>query len=164
MRILLAAAVLALSVSAAQAQDTTNRALPAATPSTTLIEQLKAAGELKEPKALEAPAPKIDSIETKAEATPAEAKPAEQPVAAKPAEATTPATPAPTVAAPAAAPAAPAASAATTAAKPAEAKPAEAKPAQAATETKPAKKRVVRKRETDEQKARRIAAKYGVSW
>jgi hypothetical protein len=160
MRILLAAAAVALSVSAVQAQDATDRALPAATPSATLIEQLKAAGELKDPKALEAPAPKIGSIESKAEATPTEAKPAEQPVVAKPAEAATPA-PAPTAAAPAAAPAAPAASAA---AKPAEAKPAEAKQAQAATEAKPAKKRVVRKRETDEQKARRIAAKYGVSW
>jgi hypothetical protein len=161
MRILLAAAAIALSVSAVQAQDATDRALPAATPSATLIEQLKAAGELKDPKALEAPAPKIGSIETKPEATPTEAKPAEQPVVAKPAEATTPAAPAPTAAAPAAVPAASAASAA---AKPAEAKPAEAKQAQAATEAKPAKKRVVRKRETDEQKARRIAAKYGVSW
>jgi hypothetical protein len=160
MRILLAAAAVALSVSAVHAQDATDRALPAAMPSATLIEQLKAAGELKDPKALEAPAPKIGSIESKAEATPTEAKPAEQPVVAKPAEAATPA-PAPTAAAPAAAPAAPAASAA---AKPAEAKPAEAKQAQAATEAKPAKKRVVRKRETDEQKARRIAAKYGVSW
>jgi hypothetical protein len=160
MRILLAAAAVALSVSAVHAQDATDRALPAAMPSATLIEQLKAAGELKDPKALEAPAPKIGSIESKAEATPTEAKPAEQPVVAKPAETATPA-PAPTAAAPAAAPAAPAASAA---AKPAEAKPAEAKQAQAATEAKPAKKRVVRKRETDEQKARRIAAKYGVSW
>lgn len=155
MRTLLVAAAVALSVSAAQAQDTTDRALPA-TPSATLVEQLKAAGELKDPKALEAPAPKIGSIETKADA-----KPAEQPVVAKPAEATTPAAPAPTAAAPVTAPAA---SAATAAAKPAETKPAEARPVQAATETKPAKKRVVRKRETDEQKARRIAAKYGVSW
>jgi hypothetical protein len=29
---------------------------------------------------------------------------------------------------------------------------------------KPAKKRQARRRETDEEKARRIAAKYGVSW
>jgi hypothetical protein len=155
MRTLLVAAAVVLCVSTAQAQDAADRALPA-TPSATLVEQLKAAGELKDPKALEAPAPKIDSIETRAEA-----KPAEQPVVAKPAEATTPAAPAPTAAAPAAAPAVPAA---TAAAKPAEAKAAEAKPVQAATEAKPAKKRVVRKRETDEQKARRIAAKYGVSW
>ena len=39
----------------------------------------------------------------------------------------------------------------------------ESKPVQAS-EAKPANKRVVRKRETDEQKARRIAAKYGISW
>ena len=135
MRILLVAAVVALSVSASQAQD-------AATPSATLVEQLKAAGELKDSKALEAPAPKIDSIETKADA-----KPAEQPVVAKPAVTPTPA--AQTAAAPAAAPAA---------------KSAEAKPVQVATGTKPTKKRVVRKRETDERKARRIAAKYGVYW
>jgi len=34
----------------------------------------------------------------------------------------------------------------------------------AAQPAKPAKKRVARRHETDEQKARRIAAKYGVSW
>lgn len=147
MRTLLVAAVVALSFTAAQAQDTTDRALPAATPSSQLIEQLKAAGELKDPKALEAPAPKLESLDTKADA--------------KPADATSPAAPAPTAAAPAAPPVA---AATTTAAKPAEAKPTEAKPVQAATETKPAKKRVARKRETNERKARRIAAKYGVYW
>jgi hypothetical protein len=158
MRTLLVAAAVALSVTTAFAQDASDRALPAATPSAQLVEQLKAAGELKDPKALEAPAPKLDAVETKSEA-----KPVEQPVVAKPAETTTPTAPASTVAAPAATPA-PAAAATTTAAKPAEAKPADAKPAQVASETKPAKKRVVRKRETDEQKARRIAAKYGVYW
>jgi hypothetical protein len=30
--------------------------------------------------------------------------------------------------------------------------------------SKPAKKRQAKRRETDEEKARRIAAKYGVSW
>jgi hypothetical protein len=34
----------------------------------------------------------------------------------------------------------------------------------AAQPSKPAKKRQARRRETDEEKARRIAAKYGVSW
>ena len=34
----------------------------------------------------------------------------------------------------------------------------------AAQSAKPAKKRHVKRRETDEEKARRIAAKYGVSW
>ena len=153
MRILLVAAAVVLSVSAAQAQATGDRALPAATPSSTLIEQLKAAGELKDPKALEAPAPKLESL------------PAEQPVAAKPAETTAPAAaPAATAAAPAATPAAAPAPATTTAAKPAETKAAETKPADAVTTAKPAKKRVARKRETNEQKARRIAAKYGISW
>lgn len=56
------------------------------------------------------------------------------------------AAPAPQAAAPAAAPA-PQASA-----------PDAAKP------SKPAKKQQARRRETDEEKARRIAAKYGVSW
>jgi hypothetical protein len=39
-----------------------------------------------------------------------------------------------------------------------------AQPAPAAAPSKPAKKRQARRRETDEEKARRIAAKYGVSW
>ena len=34
----------------------------------------------------------------------------------------------------------------------------------AAQPSKPAKKRQAKRRETDEEKARRIAAKYGVSW
>jgi len=34
----------------------------------------------------------------------------------------------------------------------------------AAQPSKPAKKRQATRRETDEEKARRIAAKYGVSW
>jgi hypothetical protein len=34
----------------------------------------------------------------------------------------------------------------------------------AAQPTKPAKKKQAKRRETDEEKARRIAAKYGVSW
>jgi hypothetical protein len=40
----------------------------------------------------------------------------------------------------------------------------EAATAPAAQPSRPAKKRQARRRETDEQKARRIAAKYGVSW
>jgi hypothetical protein len=134
------------------AQETNDRALPAATPSSVLIDQLKAAGELKdpkEPKALEAPAPKLDPVQEAkpAQAVPDQAKQIEVvPAQAKPAVTAAPAATPPT--------------AATTTA----AKPAETKPVQAATETKPAKKKVVRKRETDEQKARRIAAKYGISW
>jgi hypothetical protein len=76
------------------------------------------------------------------------------------------ATSAPEAAAPAAtvpaaqpAPAAPAPQAAPTA----QAAP-DASPRPTAKPTKPAKKRAVRRRETDEEKARRIAAKYGVSW
>jgi pyruvate/2-oxoglutarate dehydrogenase complex dihydrolipoamide acyltransferase (E2) component len=40
----------------------------------------------------------------------------------------------------------------------------DAAPAPAAKPSKPARKEQVRRRETDEEKARRIAAKYGVSW
>jgi hypothetical protein len=40
----------------------------------------------------------------------------------------------------------------------------DAAPAPTAKPSKPAKKQQVRRRETDEEKARRIAAKYGVSW
>jgi hypothetical protein len=61
------------------------------------------------------------------------------------------------------------------AAAPAQATPAQAAPAPqaaapeaatppAAQPSRPAKKRQARRRETDEAKARRIAAKYGVSW
>lgn len=148
MRTLLVAAAVILSVTAAQAQQmvpakpaadvaqtSTDRAVPPVA-SRTIIEQLKAAGELKDTKTLEAPAPKLDSVDAK----PAEAKPAEAPVAAA----------APVEAKP-------------VETKAVETKPVEAKPVQAVTEAKPVKKRVV-KRETDEQKARRIAAKYGVSW
>jgi hypothetical protein len=146
-------------------QQTNDRALPAATPSSALIDQLKAAGELKDykdPKSLEAPAPKLDPVQEakpaqaapdqakQIEVVPAQAKPAETPVVANPV--VTP----PVAAAPAATPPAPPTATV--------AKPAEAKPVQAATEAKPAKKKVARKRETDEQKARRIAAKYGISW
>ncbi len=73
MRALLATAAVILSVTAAQAQEmkpaasvaqeTTERALPPAaapTPSSTIVEKLRAAGELKDPQTLEAPAPKID--------------------------------------------------------------------------------------------------------
>lgn len=138
------------------AQETNDRALPAATPSSVLIDQLKAAGELKDPKdpkALEAPAPKLDPVQ---EAKPAQPVPDQaKQIEVVPAQAKPAVTP-PVVAAPAATPPA----AATTTA----AKPAETKPVQAAAEPKPAKKKVVRKRETDEQKARRIAAKYGISW
>lgn len=95
MRILLVAAAVALSVTAAQAQEMVgdkpaDRAAPpaAAAPSTALVEQLKAAGEIKDPTTPEAPAPKIDAADAKpAETKPVEAKPAEAPaVAAKPAE------------------------------------------------------------------------------
>jgi hypothetical protein len=153
MRALLVTAAVILSVTAAQAQEmkpatpaaqeTTDRALPpaAVTPSSTIVEQLKAVGELKDPKTLEAPAPKIDAVEAKpAEAQPVIAAPVEKPVEAKPVEAAKPVE-----------------------TKAVETRPAATKPAQAATEAGPVKKRVV-KRETDEQKARRIAAKYGVSW
>jgi hypothetical protein len=155
MRALLVTAAVILSVTAAQAQEmkpaapeTTDRALPpaAVTPSSTIVEQLKAVGELKDPKTLEAPAPKIDAVEAKpieakpAEAQPVIAAPVEKPVEAKPIEAAKPVE-----------------------TKAVETRPAATKPVQAATEAKPVKKRVV-KRETDEQKARRIAAKYGVSW
>jgi hypothetical protein len=167
MRALFAAAAVILSVTAVHAQevkpaavvpqDSTERAIPPAMPSSTLIEQLRAVGELKDAKPLEAPAPRIDATDARpAGAKPGEAKPVEtkpvdvtstdaKPVDVKPVEAATPAE-----------------------IKPAEtkavaAKAVESRPAQAG-EAKPAKKRVVRKRETDEQKARRIAAKYGISW
>ena len=166
MRILLVAAAAFLVCTAVQAQEmvpakpaaqeTNDRAIPAATPSAVLIDQLKAAGELKDskdPKALEAPVPKLDPVQEArpAQTVPDQAKQIEVvPAQAKPA--VTPPVAAAPVATPPAAPT-------TTAAKPAE-----TKPVQAATETRPAKKKVVRKRETDEQKARRIAAKYGISW
>ena len=143
MRALLVAAAVILSVTAARAEGPTQRAIPpaAVTPSATIVEQLRAAGELKDPKVLEAPAAKVDAVESR----PVEAKPAEtQPVVAKPAD----------VKPVEAKPAEP---------KAVEAKPAESKPVQAA-DAKPAKPRVVRKRESDEHKARRIAAKYGVYW
>jgi hypothetical protein len=49
------------------------------------------------------------------------------------------------------------------AATPPQAAPEAATPA-AAQPSRPAKKRQAKRRETDEEKARRIAAKYGVSW
>jgi hypothetical protein len=61
------------------------------------------------------------------------------------------------------APAAPAAEPAPAAPVPQAAQP-DAAPQTAAKSSRPAKKRAVRRRETDEEKARRIAAKYGVSW
>jgi hypothetical protein len=183
MRTLLVAAAAIFLTTAAQAQEMVpatpatpaaqegnDRAMPAQTSTSTLIDQLKAAGELKDtkdPKALEAPAPRLDPVQDakpaqaapdqakQIEVVPALAKPAEAPVFAKPAE-TKPVVTPPVAAAPAATP--PAASTTTVA------KPAETKPVQAAAEPKPAKKKVVRKRETDEQKARRIAAKYGIYW
>jgi hypothetical protein len=157
MRALFAAAAVILSVTAVHAQDmkpaaiapqdSTERAIPPAMPSSTLIEQLKAVGELKDGKPLEAAAPKIDATDAKpVDVKPAEAQPAmAKPVEAKPVEAAKPAETKPAET------------------KAAAAKAVESRPAQAA-EAKPAKKRVVRKRETDEQKARRIAAKYGISW
>ena len=167
MRALLVTAAVILSVTSAHAQEvksvtpaaqeTTERALPPAAsapvPSSTIVEQLKAAGELKDPKTLEAPAPKIDAVE----ARPIEAKPAEapRPVIATPVEAK------PVEAKPVEAAKPVETKAVET--KAVETKPTQTKPPQAATEAKPVKKRVV-KRETDEQKARRIAAKYGVTW
>ena len=130
------------------ASERTVRAIPpaAATPTSTLIEQLKAVGELKEPKAVEAPAQKAEASDSK----PVETKAVEtKPAVAKPVEATS-VTPAPTAAKP-------------VETKPVEKKATESKPVQAS-EAKQANKRIVRKRETDEQKARRIAAKYGISW
>lgn len=152
MRTLLVAAAVALSMTVVQAQEMVGekpaatavqappeRAVPAVTPMPTsaIIEQLKAAGELKDTKALEAPAPKIDAADTK----PVEARPVEAaPAVARPVEAAKPAE-----------------------TKAVETKAAETRPA-LATEAEPAKKRIVRKRETNEEKARRIAAKYGIHW
>lgn len=170
MRALLIAAAVILSVSTPQAQemksaepvarDAADRALPSAaiTPTSTIIEQLKAAGELKEaPKPVETTAPRIDAVDAKpAGANAAEARPGDvQPVRATPGE-TRPIE------------AKPIETKSTESPRPAETKavetrPAETKPTQAA-QARPIKKRVVRKRETDEQKARRIAAKYGVYW
>lgn len=154
MRTLLVAAIVALSVSAAHAQAPAQDRTLSTAPSATLIDQLKAAGELKDPKALEAPAPRLESVDRAADTQPAVAQPPETPASAPAAVVSIPAP-----AASAAVPATPAAVATTTAATPAE-----AKPVQAATEAKPAKKRVARKPETAERKARRIAAKYGVYW
>jgi hypothetical protein len=153
-------------------QETNDRAMPAQASTSSLIDQLKAVGELKDTKdaktGLEAPVPRLEPVqaeakpaetrpveEKKIEVLPAQAKPADTPLVAQPA-ATKPAVTPPVAAAPAATP--PVAPTTTAA------KPAETKPVQAATEPKPARKKVVRKRETDEQKARRIAAKYGISW
>lgn len=61
------------------------------------------------------------------------------------------------------APAAPAAEPAPAAPAPQAVQP-DAAPQTAAKSSRPAKKRAVRRHETDEEKARRIAAKYGVSW
>jgi hypothetical protein len=93
MRALFVTAAVVLSVTAAQAQEmvpaktavapeSTDRA---AMPSSAIVEQLKAAGELKAPKPIEAPAPKIDAVDAK----PAEVKPVEmaKPVEIKPVEA-----------------------------------------------------------------------------
>lgn len=176
MRILFVAATAILVSAAAQAQEmvpakpasqvaqeSSDRAAPLQTPSSALIEQLKAAGELKDTKTLEAPAPRLEPVQNvkPAEATPAEKKQIEAaPAPAKPTE--TPVVATPTQTKPVAMP--PAAAAPATAATTTVAKPAETKPVQSAISTKPAKKKVARKRETDEQKARRIAAKYGVYW
>jgi ribonuclease E len=166
MRALIVTAAVVLSVTAGHAQEmvpakpavvaqgSTDRAIPpaAAVPTSRLIEQLKAAGELKDTRALEAPAPKVDAADAKpVEAKPVEAKPVDaQPVIAKPVDAKPVETTKP-------------AETKAVETKPVEAKPVDSRPAEAA-QAAPAKKRVVKKRETDEQKARRIAAKYGVSW
>jgi hypothetical protein len=77
------------------------------------------------------------------------------------AQATTPPLPQTAPAAPAAAE--PQATPAAQASPAAQAAP-EAAPPTTAQPSKPAKKKQARRRETDEEKARRIAAKYGVSW
>ena len=150
MRTLLVAAAVVLSMTAVRAQEMvgdkpaatavqapSDRAVPPAMPTSAIIEQLKASGELKDPKTLEAPATRIGAPNAK----PVEARPAEAaPAVARPVEA----------------------------ARPAETKTVETKAVEnrpvLTTEAEPVKKRVVRKRETNEQKARRIAAKYGIHW
>jgi ribonuclease E len=147
MRTLLAAAVVMLSITTAQAQDPAVRSVqpqPAVDQATqSLIDKLKGTGELKRDiKPAEAAPVQAAPAEAKPiEAKPAEIKPADtkavetKPVEAKPAET-----------------------------KAVETKPVEAKPVQAATEAKSEKKRVVIKnRETREQTARRLAEKYGLS-
>src|SRR5262249_26326788 len=119
MRTLLIIAAAIMSVSAAQAQEmlpaksatppavqeSNDRAMPVATPTSALIDQLKAAGELKDPKdtkdpktALEAPVPRLEPVQEakpaqtgpdqvkQIEVVPAPAKAAETPAVAKPAE------------------------------------------------------------------------------
>ena len=136
MRTLLATAAIILSITTAQAQEPATRSVPpqSAIDQATqdLVNKLKATGELKRD---------VKPAEAKqVEAAPAEAKPAEaKAIEAKPVEAAKPVE-----------------------TKQVETKAVETKPVQAVTEAKPEKKRVVRKRESGEQTARRIAAKYGV--
>jgi ribonuclease E len=147
MRTLLVVAAFILSISAAQAQDPAVRSVqpqPAVDPATqSLIDKLKGTGELKRDlKPTEAAPVQTAPAEAKPiEAKPAETKPVDtkavetKPVETKPVET-----------------------------KAVETKPVEAKPVQAATEAKPEKKRVVvKKGETREQTARRLAEKYGFS-
>ena len=145
MRTLLATAAVILSITAAQAMESATRSVPpqSAIDKATqdIVDKLKATGELKRD---------VKPAESKAvEAAPAEAKPVEaKPIEAKPVEAAKPLE---------------TKSVETKAVetKAVETKPVETKPVQAVTEER---KRVVRKRETSEQTARRLAAKYGVSW
>ena len=168
MRTLLATAAVILSITAAQAQEPATRSVPpqSAIDQATqdIVNKLKASGELKRD---------VKPVEAKqVEAARTEAKPIEaKPIEAKPVEAAKPVETQPvetkaveTKAVVAKSVEAKATEAKTTETKPVEAKAVETKPAQVVTEAKPETKRVVRKRETSEQTARRLAAKYGVSW
>ena len=168
MRTLLATAAVILSITAAQAQEPATRSVPpqSAIDQATqdIVNKLKASGELKRD---------VKPVEAKqVEAAPTEAKPLEaKPIEAKPVEAAKPVETQPvetkaveTKAVETKAVVAKPVEAKATETKPVEAKAVETKPAQVVTEAKPETKRVVRKRETSEQTARRLAAKYGVSW
>lgn len=156
MRILFTAAAIILAVTAAKAQEQV-RSLPSQSAidkaSEEIVQKLKASGELKrDTKPIEAKSTEPAPVEAKpaaaapVEAKPVETKPAEaqavetKPVEAKPADTKSVET------------------------KPADTKATETKPVRAATDAKPEKKRVVRKRETHEETARRLAEKYGISW
>ena len=173
MRTLLATAAVILSITAAQAQEPATRSVPpqSAIDQATqdIVNKLKASGELKrDVKPVEAK--QVEAARTEAkpiEAKPIEAKPVEaaKPVETQPVETKAVETKAVETKAVVAKPVeAKATEAKTTETKPVEAKAVETKPAQVVTEAKPETKRVVRKRETSEQTARRLAAKYGVSW
>lgn len=141
MRTLLATAAVILSITAAQAQEPATRSVPpqSAVDQATqnIVNKLRLSGELKRD---------VKPAEAKQVETAPEAKPVETAKAAPVAVETKAVETKPVEA------------------KAVETKAVETKPAQAATEANPETKRVVRKRETSEQTARRLAAKYGVSW